>query len=58
MGKPRALTDEEVKILRRNGIDPEGKSVTFRQEDSIHLINHHTRDDIVIYQGDRKWSTY
>lgn len=51
----RCLTDEEKEILRRNGIDTNSVSVTFRKDDTIHLINHKTRDDIIIYQGDRKW---
>lgn len=58
MAKPRDLEDQEIEILRRNGINPESKSVVFRSEDTLHLIDHKTRDDITIHQGDRKWTTY
>ena len=58
MGKPRTLSDEEIKILRRNKIDPEGKDVTFRTENSICLLNHYTRDEITIYNVGKKWPTY
>lgn len=58
MGKPIVLDEKEVEILTRNGIDPESKSVTFRTEDTIHLINHKTRDEIWIRQGDKNWDSY
>lgn len=58
MANPRALEEREIEILKRNKIDPENKSVVSRSEDSIHLRDHETRDDIFIYQGDRKWTTY
>lgn len=58
MGKPRSLTEEEKQILIRNGIDPEHKSVTLRTDGAIYLIHHPTRDEICIFQGDRKWESY
>ena len=58
MAKPRVLDDQEIEILKRNGISPEYKSVVFRSEDTINLINHRTRDVITIHQGDKKWTTY
>ena len=58
MAKPRALDNQEIEILKRNGINPESKSVVFRSEDTLHLIDHRTRDDITIHQGDKAWTTY
>lgn len=55
MDKHRMPTKEEAEILRRNGIDPEGVTVIFRDEKTIHLIRHKTRDEITIRQGDRVW---
>lgn len=53
--KCRVLDEKEKEILRRNGVKCENVSVTLRTDHSIHLLNHKTRDDIVIYQGDKKW---
>lgn len=53
--KNREPDEQEKEIIRRNGIECEHVSVTLRTDTSIHLLNHKTRDDIVIYQGDRKW---
>ena len=58
MDKFRPLDEEEERIVRRNGIDPEGMSVTYRTTDLICLIRHKTRDEITIRQGERKWPTY
>lgn len=55
MGKHRMPTKEEAEILRRNGIDPEGIVIIFRDEKTISLIRHKTRDEITLKQGDKKW---
>jgi hypothetical protein len=54
--KYRIPTEEEERIIRRNGIDPDAVSVTHREDRSIWLIYHKTRDEIVIRQGERPWS--
>lgn len=54
--KFRMPTEEEKKILERNDIGLAGKTVEFRGEGSIVLLNHKTRDQIHITQGDKKWS--
>ena len=51
-----ALTEQEQKIIRENGMDPARFCVTFRDETTIVLRNYKTRDDITIHQGDKKWS--
>ena len=51
----RMPTKEEQEIMLRNGIDPEGVTIKYRDEKMIHLIRHKTRDEITIRQGDRKW---
>lgn len=56
--KVRALTDQERSVLKRNGVDPERCSVVHRDDDAIVLINHKTRDNITIRQGDKSWNTY
>ena len=58
MGKPAALNEQTLAVLQRNGIDLEHKSVVFQSEDTVHLLDHVTRDEIIIYQGDKKWSSY
>lgn len=58
MSKYRVLTEQEEEILRRNGIDTEHVVVELRTEVSIWLLNHKTRDTIVVRQGDKKWDTY
>lgn len=55
MDKHRMPTKEETQILLRNGIDPEGVAITFRDEKTIHLIRHKTRDETTLKQGDKKW---
>lgn len=53
--KFRMPTAEEKEIIRRNGIDPEGVAVMYRDSDTIHLIRHKTRDEITIRQGGKSW---
>ena len=55
MSKYRVPTPEEEEIIRRNGIDPEGKAISNRSEDCISLLCFQTRDTIMIYRGDKKW---
>ena len=55
IGKVRCLTELETGILNRNGVDPSHCSVVHRDETCIVLINHRTRDNIVIHQGERTW---
>ena len=55
MTKYRMPTAEEKEILRRNGIDPDGVAVTYRDADTIHLVRHKTRDEITIRQGGKPW---
>ena len=59
MGKCTSPTEEERKILCRNGIAPENVTVTFRSEGMICLMNYDTRDEITVYQSaEKKWDTY
>lgn len=53
--KFRVPTAEEIEILRRNGIDPEGLAVRCRSDHAIHLVRLSTRDEISLYQGDAPW---
>ena len=55
MDKYRMPDKEEEEILRRNGIDPEGVAVTYRDAKTIRLLRYKTRDEITIKQGDKKW---
>lgn len=55
MDKYRIPTKEEIEIIRRNGIDPDGVAVTYRDARTIQLLMYKTRDQITIRQGDRKW---
>lgn len=54
--KYRLPDEEEKRILERNGIDPAGMVIEHRSEGSMLLLNHKTRDEILITQGDKKWS--
>ena len=54
--KYKPPTKEEKEILIRNGVDPEGVAVFFRDEDCIMLLRYKTRDTITIKQGDKKWT--
>lgn len=56
MSKYRVPDEEERRIIRENGIDPDAVTVSFRTETSIHLLYFKTRDEIVIRKGDRPWS--
>lgn len=53
--KNRVPTQEELEIIRRNGIDTEGVAVSYRDEDTIHLLRFKTRDTIIIRRGDKQW---
>ena len=55
MGKYRVPTDREEEILRRNGIDPEGLTVSYADDNCIRLLRLKTRDEIVIHRGDKQW---
>lgn len=55
MTKYRVPTEEEKRIMRRNGIEPDGVAVIFRDEKTIHVVRHKTRDQITITQGEKKW---
>lgn len=50
-----APNQQEVQILRENGLDPDNYGVTYRSADAIQLLCYVTRDQITIYRGDRKW---
>ena len=57
MGKFRCPNEKEQEIIARNGIDLDKTSMVVEHstETEIHLLNHKTRDRVVIYQGDKKW---
>lgn len=55
MSDYRVPTKEEIEIIRRNGIDPDGVAVTGRDAKTIQLLRYSTRDEITIKQGDKKW---
>lgn len=55
MAKARAADEREQRILRENQIDPDRFSVIFRDEDTIVLLNHITRDTLTVRKGDRAW---
>lgn len=55
MADYRMPDDEEIEILRRNGVDHEGVAVTYRDENTIRLLRYKTRDQITIKMGDKKW---
>lgn len=56
MPKYRVPDEQEKKIIRENGLDPERFTVEFRSKDSIYLLNFKTRDTVAIHRGDRTWS--
>lgn len=60
MDKYRTPTEEERRIIERNGIDLERvpMAVTHRSEDVIYLKAYKTGDEISIRQGYRKWENY
>lgn len=47
--------EQEKRILRENGLDPDRYGVVYRDDATIHLLNYDTRDDVVIRKGDRTW---
>ena len=51
----RIPTDRERRILKCNGLNPEEYAVVQGGEDWLHLLCYRTRDNIRIYQGDKKW---
>lgn len=55
MSDYRVPDDAEIQILQRNGIDPDGVAVTYRDERTIRLLRYKTRDEITIKMGDKKW---
>lgn len=55
MSKYRVPREDEIEILRRNGIEPKGLVVELRTKDAIYLLRHETRDTIIVRQGDKKW---
>lgn len=60
MDKYRTPTEEERRIIERNGIDLERvpMAVTYRGEDVIYLKAYKTGDEISIRQGCKKWESY
>lgn len=55
MSDYRVPDDAEIQIMKRNGIDPDGVAVTYRDERTIRLLRYKTRDEITIKMGDKKW---
>lgn len=53
--KNRTPTEQEKEVIRRNGIDLEGLAVVYADENRLHLLRHETRDEILIYRGDKQW---
>ena len=55
MASAKVPTDEERRIIRENGLNPEEYAVTFRTDTEIYLLCYKTRDQVVIRKGDRPW---
>lgn len=53
--KYRLPNEKEREILRRNGVDPEGVAVIFRDEKEIVILRHKTRDTISVRMGEKPW---
>lgn len=53
--KHRIPDAQEAEILRRNGLDPKGVAVIYREEKEIVVLVYKTRDTVSIRQGDKKW---
>lgn len=51
----RIPSKAESIILEQNGMDPNSYAVTRRGEDSLQLLCYKTRDEIMIFRGDRPW---
>lgn len=45
----------EEAILERNGLDPKQFGIVRSEKDHLLLLNYSTRDNVAIYQGDKKW---
>ena len=55
MARVNVPDEQEKRILRENGLDPDRYGVVYRDDATIHLLNYDTRDDVVIRKGDRPW---
>lgn len=55
MARVNVPDEQEKRILRENGLDPDRYGVVYRDDATIHLLNYDTRDDVVIRKGDRTW---
>lgn len=53
--KDQVPSQQEARILRENGLNPDSYSVIHREEDAIYLRCYKTRDVVAIYKGDRPW---
>ena len=50
-----SISAKDREILRRNGVDPEGVAVIFRDEKEIVILRHKTRDTISVKMGEKPW---
>lgn len=55
MSRVRVPDETEEQIIRENGMEPSDYGVTYRDADTIRLLNYATRDIVTIWRGDRKW---
>ena len=55
MADYRMPTDKEIEIMCRNGVEPKGVAVTYRDDRTLQLLRFKTRDQITIRMGDKKW---
>lgn len=55
MAENRVPNEREKQILLKNRIDPSHMAVERSDDNYIRLLNHETRDHIVIHRGDKKW---
>ncbi len=53
--KNRMPTPRELKIMERNGVDPEGVAVVLSSDDSLVLLKYKTGDNILLHAGDKPW---
>lgn len=49
MSKYSVPTQDQAEILRRNGINPDAVMVVSCDEKRLHVLNLHTRADIILY---------
>lgn len=49
MSKYTVPTDQQAEILRKNSIDPDVVMVVAADDRQLHVLNLHTRADIIIY---------